>query len=341
MGTSSNSECRELLVVAIDLTPVWWGTYAHENLLLPTFIESILAFVNIHLMLSPLNEAAVIGVTPQKTEFLWPVPNPVDDFELQPSHYGQYEALAVLGETVRRKVSELVSSCESLNCTVAFSAAITKALCFFMRRCRELRPTVALSTNSDTNTVDDDISNLLRDNFHARILVVRAAEDTAAQYLALMNAVFTAQKLRVPIDACIIPPTTTTLAGTTEDPLRQSSSTMALRESSHSSLFQQAADLTGGTYLSVPRPACLLQYLTSVFLPRAEMRSRLILPDSRSTSLGVDFRAACFCHRKLVDLAYVCSVCLSIFCSFSPICSTCLNPFKVPNAAPVISEKSK
>lgn len=26
---------------------------------------------------------------------------------------------------------------------------------------------------------------------------------------------------------------------------------------------------------------------------------------------GVDFRAACFCHRKVVDLGFVCSVCLS------------------------------
>lgn len=37
----------------------------------------------------------------------------------------------------------------------------------------------------------------------------------------------------------------------------------------------------------------------------------------------VDFRAACFCHRQLIDIGYVCSVCLSVFCSFTPICSTC------------------
>ncbi|VDD81911.1 unnamed protein product [Mesocestoides corti] len=298
---AKNDDNRELLVVAIDLTPVWWGTYAHENLILPTFIESILAFVNVHLMLSPLNEVAIIGVTPERTEFLWPSPTPIEEFELQPSQYGQYEALTVLGETVRRKVNKLVSSCESLNCTVTFSGAVIKALCYFMRRCRELRPTVALPTNSESTTVGDDLGSLLRDNFHARILVVRAAEDTAAQYLALMNAVFTAQKLRVPIDACIIPPTT--MSHNTDDPLRQSSTT--LQEASHSSLFQQAADLTGGIYLRVPRPAGLLQYLISVFLPRSGLRSQLILPDSRSASTGVDFRAACFCHRKLVDLAYL------------------------------------
>ena len=34
-------------------------------------------------------------------------------------------------------------------------------------------------------------------------------------------------------------------------------------------------------------------------------------------------RAACFCHRQLVDVGYVCSVCLSIFCKFNPVCTTC------------------
>lgn len=28
-------------------------------------------------------------------------------------------------------------------------------------------------------------------------------------------------------------------------------------------------------------------------------------------NVGVDFRAACFCHRNVVDLGFVCSVCLS------------------------------
>ena len=43
----------------------------------------------------------------------------------------------------------------------------------------------------------------------------------------------------------------------------------------------------------------------------------------------VDYRAACFCHRQLVSVGFVCSVCLSIFCKFAPICSTCHTVFKV------------
>ncbi|EUB61890.1 S-adenosyl-L-methionine-dependent methyltransferase ftsjd2 [Echinococcus granulosus] len=328
-------ENRELLMVLIDLTPVWWGTYAHENLIFPSFIECILAFVNCHLTLSPLNEVAIIGVTPEQTEFLWPSLTPLEDLELQSCYYGQYEAFTILGETVRRKVQRLITSCESLACTVSFASAINNALCYYIRRCRELRPTLSLqndpaSSNTNAIVAVEDISSLLTDNFHARILVVRAAEDNSAQYLSLMNAVFTAQKLGVLIDACIIPPTR--MSYSADDPLRQSSTT--LQESSNSSLFQQAADLTGGIYLRIPRPAGLLQYLLSVFLPRAGLRSQLILPDcGGGAATGVDFRSACFCHRKMVDLSYVCSVCLSIFCAFTPICSTCQTPFKIPIVA--------
>ncbi|KAK3826312.1 MAG: TFIIH subunit Tfb4/p34 [Linnemannia elongata] len=55
------------------------------------------------------------------------------------------------------------------------------------------------------------------------------------------------------------------------------------------------------------------------FLPDMFARSYLYLPGQDQ----VDFRAACFCHKKIVDIGFVCSVCLSIFCSFSPVCSTC------------------
>lgn len=43
----------------------------------------------------------------------------------------------------------------------------------------------------------------------------------------------------------------------------------------------------------------------------------------------VDFRAACFCHKKVIDIGYVCSVCLSIFCEKIPECTTCGSAFPV------------
>lgn len=44
-----------------------------------------------------------------------------------------------------------------------------------------------------------------------------------------------------------------------------------------------------------------------VFLPDPHTRVKLLLPPA----IKVDYRAACFCHRELIDIGYVCSVCLS------------------------------
>lgn len=55
------------------------------------------------------------------------------------------------------------------------------------------------------------------------------------------------------------------------------------------------------------------------FLPPPGLRQMISVP----TQDKIDFRAACFCHKNIVDIGFVCSVCLSIFCQPVPICSTC------------------
>ena len=65
------------------------------------------------------------------------------------------------------------------------------------------------------------------------------------------------------------------------------------------------------SHLSVPTLYISKQILSYclqwIFLPDRETRSKLNLPKRTA----VDFRAACFCHRQLIDVGYVCSVCLS------------------------------
>uniref|UniRef100_A0A3B4XXK8 General transcription factor IIH subunit 3 n=1 Tax=Seriola lalandi dorsalis TaxID=1841481 RepID=A0A3B4XXK8_SERLL len=106
---------------------------------------------------------------------------------------------------------------------------------------------------------------------------------------------------------------------------------------SDSGLLQQACDITGGLYLKIPQKIALAQYLLWVFLPDLEQRSQLVLPPPAH----VDYRAACFCHRNLIEIGYVCSVCLSIFCNFSPICTTCETAFKIQLPQMVKPKKKK
>ena len=130
----------------------------------------------------------------------------------------------------------------------------------------------------------------------SRILVLKASGDTPAQYIPIMNSIFSAQKMNIPVDTCML--------GQFDSPF-----------------LQQAADLTTGCYLGPqewPHDS-LLQVLLTVFAADGETRNVLTRPVQRA----VDFRAVCFCHQTLLHMAFVCPICLSLFCTFSPVCSTC------------------
>ena len=127
-----------------------------------------------------------------------------------------------------------------------------------------------------------------------RILCLHGSPDTPSQYVATMNAIFCAQTLGVPIDVCLL--------GAQESPF-----------------LQQAASLTGGLYMRPPRPQALVQYLMAVFAADVLSRTALQLPHPK----GVDFRASCFCHKRVLHIGFVCSVCLSIYCTTCRECNTC------------------
>ncbi|KAG1151252.1 hypothetical protein G6F38_001439 [Rhizopus arrhizus] len=131
-----------------------------------------------------------------------------------------------------------------------------------------------------------------------RILVLSVSPDSAFQYIPLMNCIFSAQKASIPIDVCKV-------------------------YGEDTAFLQQASNITGGVYVQVNNPQALLEYLMMAFLPDRYSRNFLNLP----TQDQVDFRAACFCHKQIVDIGFVCSVCLSIFCKWSPVCSTCKTKF--------------
>ncbi|XP_074583433.1 general transcription and DNA repair factor IIH subunit TFB4 isoform X3 [Curcuma longa] len=131
-----------------------------------------------------------------------------------------------------------------------------------------------------------------------RILCLQGSPDGPEQYVAVMNAIFSAQRSMIPIDSCV----------------------MGVQ---HSAFLQQASYITGGVYLKPQHLDGLFQYLSVVFATDLQSRSFLQLP----RPAGVDFRASCFCHKKTIDMGYVCSVCLSIFCKRHKKCSTCGSDF--------------
>ncbi|PHU15424.1 hypothetical protein BC332_16629 [Capsicum chinense] len=131
-----------------------------------------------------------------------------------------------------------------------------------------------------------------------RILCLHGSPDGPGQYVAVMNSIFSAQRSMVPIDSCVI-------------------------GSQHSAFLQQASYITGGVYLKPQVSDGLFQYLSTVFATDLHSRGFLQLP----RPVGVDFRASCFCHKNTIDMGYICSVCLSIFCKHHKKCSTCGSNF--------------
>ncbi|PRP82874.1 hypothetical protein PROFUN_04737 [Planoprotostelium fungivorum] len=127
-----------------------------------------------------------------------------------------------------------------------------------------------------------------------RILVLHASPDVSNQYISIMNCIFSAQKKSILIDTCIL--------GSNDSPF-----------------LQQASHLTGGIYLKPSQQKALLQYALTCYLPDPFARKFLSLP----TLTRVDFRASCFCHKETIDMGFVCSVCLSIYCGITLVCQTC------------------
>ncbi|KAJ2812405.1 RNA polymerase II transcription factor B subunit 4 [Coemansia furcata] len=133
----------------------------------------------------------------------------------------------------------------------------------------------------------------------SRMLVLSAADDAPREYISLMNTIFAAQRMGVLIDICKV------FGG-------------------DSVFLQQAAEITGGNYLKVDTNGeSMLQTLMFTCLADHYTREVLVAP----TNETIDFRATCFCHKRVVDIGYVCSVCLSIFCELAPVCSTCQTKF--------------
>eukprot|EP00536_Pseudo-nitzschia_multiseries_P006310 jgi/Psemu1/192807/e_gw1.132.14.1 len=147
-----------------------------------------------------------------------------------------------------------------------------------------------------------------------RILLIQASDDRPSDYNAFMNCVFASVKQSVVVDGCFIV------------------------ESNHgtqtSPYLEQTCDLTGGLLMKPKGPSqsnkALTEILLSVFLPPRSCRPRLNLPGIDE----VDFRPRSFDTRAMLDIAFVCNQCLSIF-EKKPVgrCATCDAEIRLPSSS--------
>jgi len=134
-----------------------------------------------------------------------------------------------------------------------------------------------------------------------RILLLSLTNDLSAEQNLLMNLFFSAQQHKIVIDVA------------------------SLGDSVP--ILQQACDITNGTHLSIEKPDRLLQYLVTNCIGNSQEVQEFF---NRNEPKSIDYRAACHCHNKLVQIGWVCSVCLAIQCRISPICPMCNSIFPLP-----------
>ncbi len=310
----SEGPSPSLLIIILDTNPNAWAILS-DTLPFSKVIANLLVFINAHLAFNHANKIAIVASHTQRAEFLYPAPanrksaksssaprvsrNPDElDSEspdpIEPSKSSddanKYRPFRLIQETLVASLSHLLSTTQVSSLptipTTSMAGALTLALTYIGKQ-----PLLLSSLPSANNAVSSKESPppaLL-----SRILILSVSGDLAHQYIPIMNSIFACQRLSIPIDIAKI-------AGDTV-------------------FLQQASDATRGTYIKLEHPQGLLQYLMMAFLPDQTSRRNLVNP----TQVGVDFRAACFCHRKVVDVGFVCSICLSIFCS-TPERGTCL-----------------
>lgn len=215
----------------------------------------------------------------------------------------EQEILANLRKLMDSTDPETLIGSDNVSCT-QIAGSLTTALAYINQQTLLTSPPregIEMTLQTTQSGARDEQKKLT-----SRVMVVSVSSDLADQYISVMNSIFAAQRLQIPIDVL-------KLAGATV-------------------FLQQASDATEGIYLApdaqeLTGGAGLLQYLMMGYLPDATARQFLNVPGKTD----VDFRAACFCHRNVVDIGYVCSVCLSskFYSPTDVICNHSLTPLSV------------
>ncbi|XWS15117.1 hypothetical protein CRYUN_Cryun35bG0066600 [Craigia yunnanensis] len=262
-----------LVVVLLDTNPFFWSS---SSLSFSQFLSHVFAFFNAILTLNQLNQVLVIATGYNSCDYIF-------DSSSDLTRSFENGRMPVMSSSLLQKLEEFLIKDEQLSKeepegrikSTLLSGSLSMALCYIQRvfRSGALHP-------------------------HPRILCLQGSPDGPEQYVAIMNAIFSAQRSMVPIDSCYL-------------------------GAQNSAFLQQASYITGGVHHKPQNLDGLFQYLMTIFAADLHSRRFLHLPKP----VGVDFRASCFCHKNTIDMGYICSVCLSIFCKYHKKCSTCGSVF--------------
>lgn len=372
----ATEETPSLTAIVIDTNPRAWAAIK-DVLPISKALANILVFVNSRLAYSSTNQVAIIASHTNRAIWLYPTPTKPSDppnenggdvdmvdvdnntafapksksLQDKQASANKFAQFAQIESSIVNSLRELMTSTtesDLATTTTQISGALTLALHHINKTSIQLTDADGQQANADSSkgaaanpaAALIPSSSLLR-GLHARILVVSVSDSSPSQYIPTMNAVFAASHAGIPIDILSLHGAATFL--------------------------QQASYITRGTFLEATSPQGLLTYLMFGFASSIDTRHTVTTTttgagqagtrgavDGSATGLeqlvspstaNVDFRAACFCHRKVIDTGFVCSICLSIFCEVpeDAECYTCGNKLSLGQygAKPAVVQRKK
>lgn len=315
-----------LLVIVIDTNPSAWAEL-HPYIRIDRFLADIIVFVNAHLACNHANRIAVLASHCASTAWLYPSSeNEADEAngtakeKEPPPNPNKYRPFAIVEQTVRRNIRRLFANTtpdDVLNSADSTSLASTLSTAIGHISRVSQPATSQASTSYNPETIGQQQGGAEHHTIqNARILLASTSGNLAAQYIPLMNLIFASQHLRIPLDILKLAGDTVLLqqaSYTTQGIFLNPIELPANASTDPDTTITDTARSSNGTSTpskSTTQTVQLLPLLLFAFLPDPATRRHLIPP----TAIAVDFRAACFCHRRVVDIGFVCSICLSIFC---------------------------
>lgn len=225
-----------LLVVIVDTDPHLWKErtmYGSEKEIgLNDFLRCLAIFCNSHALLHRKNRLIVLANHSYSVKTVFPCSMSGDavgyEVFIPKLHELSHQIVERVSELAILKQDHDVNQ-ENTNRTSSIANALSIALC---------------AANKQVEKTP---------RLHCRIVVLQMQKDVAQNYNAVMNAVFSAQKLHVSIDA------------------------VALNKDG-SNFLQQASFLTKGIYQQLNDQSNLLQVLLTHYLSNASLRRSLLVP---------------------------------------------------------------
>lgn len=311
-----SEESPSLLTIIFDISAESWSKATGFDL--RSVLEALAIGINSHLALNNSNKIAIIASSGDGAQFLYPdtkhEEHKVVNTQSRSVTPEMDEEEIVLKKT--RFVNDQMYR-QFRNVDETFLENLYDILSNLLKNDLK-QPKNHISSALSLSLAFTNKIQLLNPQYKARILCINLSPDEHLQYIQIMNSIFACQKMKINIDVCQL--------------------------SSNSTFLQQASDSTNGVYLKISKQSGLVQYFTTALGIDPSLRSILLKPNVGD----IDFRASCFLTGKVVDVGYVCSVCLCIL-SLIPgdeKCPACESQFdsnivKKLKRKPVVSKKKK